>query len=58
MNLTFRIYQKAVKRRSKLAGHHLREFDRALQWAEIGRNDAPAIPEGAPQTPETPANRR
>lgn len=35
MNLTFRIYQRAVKRRAKLSLHHLREFDRALEWAEI-----------------------
>jgi integrase len=58
MNLTFRIYQQAVKRRGKLAEHHLREFARALQWAKIGRNSEPAIPEGTPQTPKTPASHR
>jgi integrase len=36
MNLTFRIYQKAVKRRSKLSGHHLAEFEKALHWAAMG----------------------
>jgi integrase len=36
MNLTFRIYQRAVKRRAKLSGNHLAEFDRALEWAQIG----------------------
>jgi hypothetical protein len=32
------IYAKAVKRRAKLSGVYLAEFDRALQWAEMGRN--------------------
>jgi hypothetical protein len=32
---TFRVYQRAVKRRSKLSGAHLREYDRALEWATI-----------------------
>jgi integrase len=35
MNLTFRVYQRAVKRRAKLAAAHLREFDRAIAWAEV-----------------------
>jgi integrase len=35
MNLTFNIYQKAVKRRAKLSGAHLRELDRALEWASL-----------------------
>lgn len=54
MNLTFRIYQKAVKRRTKLAGAHLREFDRALEWALMGTGESveipadPRIPAGKP----------
>lgn len=34
---TFRVYQKAAKRRERLSGAYLREFDRALQWAGMGR---------------------
>jgi hypothetical protein len=34
---TFRVYQRAVKRRDKLSGTLLEEFDRGLEWAEIGR---------------------
>lgn len=34
---TFRIYQRAVKRRERLTGNHLEEFDRALHWAGTGR---------------------
>ena len=34
---TFRVYQRAVKRRDKLDGAYLTSFDGALQWAEIGR---------------------
>jgi integrase len=32
------IYAKAVKRRAKLMGVYPAEFDRAPQWAEMGRN--------------------
>ena len=34
---TFRVYQRAVKRRDRLDGAYLAAFDRALQWAEMGR---------------------
>ena len=30
---TFRVYQRAAKRRERLAGEHLAAFDRALDWA-------------------------
>jgi integrase len=36
--LTYRIYQRAVKRRERLDGAHLAAFDRALEWARMGRN--------------------
>jgi hypothetical protein len=36
--LTFRIYQKAVKRRERLSGAHLEAFDQALEWARMGTN--------------------
>ncbi len=32
------VYAKAVKRRQRLSGNYLMEFDRALDWAEMGRN--------------------
>jgi len=38
---TFRVYQRAVKRRDRLTGVYAYEFDRALAWARIGP------PEGA-----------
>jgi hypothetical protein len=34
---TFRVYQRAAKRRERLSGKLLSQFDRGLQWAEIGR---------------------
>jgi integrase len=34
---TFRVYQKAVKRRERLSSAHLQAFDRALEWARMGR---------------------
>jgi integrase len=35
---TFRVYQKAVKRRERLSGPYLREFDRTLEWAAKQRS--------------------
>jgi integrase len=58
MALTFRVYQKAVKRRVRLSGHHLSEFDRALEWAEMGRNPAETAPIAATTTLENPRKRR
>jgi integrase len=55
MALAFRLYQKAVKRRSKLCGHHLREFDRALEWAANRQQGPFEAPEGAPMMSESPA---
>jgi integrase len=34
---TLAVYTKAVKRRAKLSGLYLAEFDRALEWAELPR---------------------
>jgi integrase len=34
---TLRVYAKATKRRGRLDGEYLAEFDRALQWAGMGR---------------------
>ena len=33
IRVTTRYYTKAVKRRSKLSGEYLAEFERALEWA-------------------------
>lgn len=33
---TFRVYQRAAKRRERLSGEHLVAFDRALDWAQMG----------------------
>jgi len=33
---TFRVYQRAAKRRERLAGAHLEAFERALEWAATG----------------------
>lgn len=32
---TFRVYQRAAKRRERLSGEHLAAFDRALGWAQL-----------------------
>lgn len=50
-----RVYAKAVKRRSKLSGKHLREFDRALEWAANGQQADFEVPERVTVTHESPA---
>jgi integrase len=65
-----RVYAKAVKRRAKLSGMHLREFDRALEWAGVeggasadqhpfqaanGQRAASEAPERGGVTQESPA---
>jgi integrase len=33
---TFRVYQRAAKRRDRLTGEYARAFDAALEWARMG----------------------
>jgi hypothetical protein len=42
VRVTLKVYSRAVKRRSKLSGAYLAEFDRALAWAAL------STPEKAP----------
>jgi integrase len=35
---TFRVYQKAAKRRERLSGEYRQQFDAALHWAQMGTN--------------------
>jgi integrase len=39
-----RVYAKAARRRERLSGTALREFDRAIEWAEMGRNGSDGNP--------------
>lgn len=41
---TFRVYQRAAKRRERLTGAHLAAFDRALEWAGLRQESADAVP--------------
>jgi hypothetical protein len=43
-SFTFRVYQRAVKRRGRLKGAHLRAFDAALEWARMGSHGRMAPP--------------
>ena len=45
---TFRVYQRAAKRRERLAGEHLAAFDRALDWAGMGREPVREVVPGRP----------
>ena len=44
---TFRVYQRAVKRRDRLEGNYLEAFDRALEWAAMGSGATRSAIEGA-----------
>jgi integrase len=50
---TFRVYQRAAKRRERLSGSYLKAFDRALEWAEIGRIGVSEVDEGEEGAKET-----
>jgi integrase len=53
---TLAVYTKAVKRRAKLSGPYLAEFDRALEWAELPRAELAERPTGKRQKlAESPA---
>jgi integrase len=53
---TLAVYTKAVKRRTKLSGPYLGEFDRALEWAELPRAELAERPMGKRQKlAESPA---
>ena len=35
---TLKVYTQATKRRERLSGGHLRAYDRAIEWAQMGTN--------------------
>jgi hypothetical protein len=50
VRFTLNVYSRAVKRRSKLSGAYLAEFDRALTWAALSTPEkAPAGSKGFPR---------
>ena len=40
---TFRVYQRAAKRRDRLSGAYLEAFDRALEWVLMGTGDGKSV---------------
>ena len=46
---TLAVYTKAVKRRAKLSGPYLAEFDCALEWAELPKDELAERPTGKRQ---------
>jgi integrase len=40
---TIRVYAKAAKRRERLSDEYREAFDRSLDWAELGRIEAPGL---------------
>lgn len=51
---TLKTYTQATKRRERMSGPHLKAYDRALEWAQMGTNDvldAEAVPVEATKNP-------
>ncbi|HEX7582590.1 MAG TPA: hypothetical protein VF321_05835 [Gaiellaceae bacterium] len=42
---TLRVYAQASKRCDRLAKVHLKEYDRAIEWAAMGSNVPLTVPE-------------
>jgi hypothetical protein len=42
LRVTYQFYTKAAKRRAKLSGAYLAEFDRALAWAALSTSEKAA----------------
>ena len=57
MRFTLNVYSKAVKRRAKLHGACLAEFDRGLAWADLTNSTPEWAQKGAQgiEAGETPA---
>lgn len=51
---TLRVYAKATKRRDRLSGPHLKAYDRALEWAQMGTSDDLAVPAFDTQATKSP----
>jgi integrase len=41
---TLRVYAQATKRRDRLSGPHLKAYDAALQWAQMGTSEPLSVP--------------
>jgi integrase len=41
---TLRVYAQATKRRDRLSGAHLKAYDAALHWAQMGTSEDPPVP--------------
>ncbi len=61
---TFRVYQRAAKRREKLSSRYLEAFDAACEWAQMGTKGIPAPGSldfaplgGGPESPLASQNR-
>lgn len=61
---TFRVYQRAAKRREKLSSRYLEAFDAACEWAQMGTKGTPATGSldfaplgGSPEGPLASQNR-
>jgi hypothetical protein len=51
---TLKVYAQATKRRDRLTGPHLKAYDRALEWAQMGTSEPLTVPVFRPETTKTP----
>lgn len=52
---TLRVYTQATKRRDRLSGPHLRAYDAALQWAQMGTSAPLSVPAFDTEATKSPA---
>jgi len=52
---TLRVYTQATKRRDRLSGPHLKAFDRALEWAQMGASEPLTVPAFGRKATKNPA---
>jgi integrase len=52
---TLRVYAQATKRRDRLTGPHLKAYDRALEWAQMGTTEPLTVPAFDTEATKNPA---
>lgn len=52
---TLRVYAQATKRRDRLSGPHLKAYDRALEWAQMGTGEPLTVPTFESEATKNPA---
>jgi hypothetical protein len=55
VRFTLSVYAQATRRRERLSGPHLKAYDRALEWAQMGTNSDSEIEPISAEATKNPA---